>query len=197
MTSPEWSSLLELYQQTVCAGVVQYLEKQAGTRRNRGVYSVAVVLWLMMLQRLEGRGTLASAVEMRLGGAAEPLLSPCRRVRRKRISCRTGGYCQARQKLPKLLCRQVSQEIVEQLRQVLHSGESGEPTNVFVLDGSSLELEHARPLVRLYPPAQNHHGQSHWPILRLVVLHDLETGLAQQPCWGAMYGPQAVSEQEL
>ncbi len=113
MTSPEWSSLLELYQQTVCAGVVQYLEKQAGTRRNRGVYSVAVVLWLMMLQRLEGRGTLASAVQMLLEGAAEPLLSPCRRVRRKRISCRTGGYCQARQKLPKLLCRQVSQELVE------------------------------------------------------------------------------------
>ncbi len=69
MTSPEWSSLLELYQQTVCAGVVQYLEKQAGTRRNRGVYSVAVVLWLMMLQRLEGRGTLASAVQMLLEGA--------------------------------------------------------------------------------------------------------------------------------
>jgi hypothetical protein len=197
MTSPDWSSLLKLYQQIVGAGVLQYLEKQTGPRRKRGIYSAQVVLWLMMVQRLQGRGTLASAVQALLEGAADPLLFKCRRVRRKRISCRTGGYCQARQKLPKLLCRQVSQEIVERLRQVLHSGESGEPTNVFVLDGSSLELEHARPLVRLYPPAQNHHGQSHWPILRLVVLHDLDTGLAQQPCWGAMYGPQAVSEQEL
>jgi putative transposase len=197
MTSPEWSSLLELYQQTVCAGVVQYLEKQAGTRRNRGVYNVAVVLWLMMLQRLEGRGTLASAVQMLLEGAAGPLLSPCRRVRRKRISCRTGGYCQARQKLPKLLCRQVSQELVERLRVVLNSAGTGGPANVFVLDGSSLELEHTRSLVALYPPAQNQHGQSHWPVLRVVVLHDVETGLAQQPCWGPMFGPQAVSEQEL
>src|SRR5271163_677494 len=144
---PEWSSLLELYQQTVCAGVVQYLEKQAGTRRNRGVYSVAVVLWLMMLQRLEGRGTLASAVQMLLEGAAEPLLSPCRRVRQKRISCRTGGYCQARQKLPKLLCRQVSQDLVERLRGVLNSAGTGGPAHVFVLDGSSLELEHTRSLV--------------------------------------------------
>ena len=76
MTSPKWSSLLDLYQQTVCVGVVQYLEKQTGARRNRGVYSAAVVLWLMMLQRLEGRGTLASAVQMLLEGAAEPLLSP-------------------------------------------------------------------------------------------------------------------------
>jgi hypothetical protein len=197
MTSPEWSSLLELYQQTVCTGVVQYLEKQAGARRNRGVYSVAVVLWLMMLQRLEGRGTLASAVQMLLEGAAAPLLSRCRRVRRKRISCRTGGYCQARQKLPKLLCRQVSQELVERLRVVLNSAGTGAPANVFVLDGSSLELEHTRSLVDLYPPAQNQHGQSHWPVLRIVVLHDVETGLAQQPYWGPMFGPQAVSEQEL
>jgi len=197
MTSPEWSSLLKLYQRTVCAGVLEYLEKQSGPRKKRGVYSAQVVLWLMMVQRLQGRGTLASAVQALLEGAADPLLFRCRRVRRKQISCRTGGYCQARQKLPKLLCRQVSQEIVERLRQVLHSGEPDGPANVFILDGSSLELEHARPLVRLYPPAQNQNGQSHWPILRLVVLHDLDTGLAQQPCWGAMYGPCAVSEQEL
>jgi hypothetical protein len=197
MTSPEWSSLLDLYQQTICRGVVQHLEKQTGARRKRGVYNAAVVLWLMMLQRLEGRGTLASAVQMLLEGAAEPLLSPCRRVRRKRISCRTGGYCQARQKLPKLLCRQVSQELVERLRVVLNPAGAGGPANVFVLDGSSLELEHTRSLVQLYPPAQNQHGQSHWPVLRIVVLHDVETGLAQQPCWGPMFGPQAVSEQEL
>jgi len=197
MTSPEWSSLLDLYQQTVCVGVVQYLEKQTGARRNRGVYSAAVVLWLMMLQRLEGRGTLASAVQMLLEGAAQPLLAPCRRVRRKRISCRTGGYCQARQKLPQLLCRQVSQELVERLRVVLNPAGGGGPGNVFVLDGSSLELEHTRSLLERYPPAQNQHGHSHWPVLRIVVLHDVETGLAQQPCWGPMFGPQAVSEQEL
>jgi hypothetical protein len=197
MTSPEWSSLLELYQRTICSGVLQYLEKQAGRRRKRGVYSAAVVLWLMMLQRLQGRATLAGAIQLLLEGAADPLLQCCRRVRRKRISCRTGGYCQARQKLPKLLCKQVSQEIVERLREVLQAGEPGGPANVFVLDGSSLELEHAPALVRLYPPALNQKGQSHWPILRVVVLHDLATGLAQQPCWGPMYGPQAVSEQEL
>jgi hypothetical protein len=51
--------------------------------------------------------------------------------------------------------------------------------------------------MKLYPPANNPLGSSHWPILRMVVLHDVNTGLAQTPCWGAMYGPQAVSEQEL
>ncbi|MGH9567434.1 MAG: IS4 family transposase, partial [Candidatus Angelobacter sp.] len=104
---------------------------------------------------------------------------------------------QARQKLPGLLCRQVSQELVERLRVLLNADQPKEQANVFVLDGSSLELEHSPQLLRRYPPAPNQHGQSHWPVLRLVVMHDAETGLAQQPCWGAMFGPEAVSEQEL
>jgi hypothetical protein len=194
MTSPEWSDILELYQRIVCAGVIQYLQKQAGMKIRRGIYGPAVVLWLMMLQRLNHRGTLASTVQLLIQGAAEPLLADCRRVRQQRVSCRTGGYCQARQKLPILLCRQVSQEIVEQLRQVLNSGE---PDNVFVLDGSTLELEATGELIDRYPPPHNQHGRSHWPVLRLVVMHDLQTGLAQQPCWGPVDGPQATSEQAL
>src|ERR1700709_2613221 len=104
MTSPDWSNILELYQRTVSRAVLQYLEQQSGQRRRRGIYSAQVVLWLMILQRLQGRATLASGVQLLLEGAAQPLLLRCRRVRRNRISCRTGGYCQARQKLPKLLC---------------------------------------------------------------------------------------------
>lgn len=197
MTSPEWSSLLNLYQRTVSDGVLQYLQKQAGVRNKRGVYGAQVVLWLMMLQRLQGRGTLTSAVQLLMQGAADPLLSDCRRVRQRRISCRTGGYCQARQRLPTLLCRQVSQEMVERLREVLQGSDASEPQKVFVVDGSSLELEHAQQLVRRYPAATNQHGEGHWPVLRLVVMHDAATGLAQPPCWGAMYGAQAASEQEL
>src|SRR5205085_1958396 len=41
------------------------------------------------------------------------------------------------------------------------------------------------------------HGVSHWPVMRVLAAHDLETGLAIRPEWGAMYGPDAVSEQRL
>jgi hypothetical protein len=195
MTSPDWTSILDLYQKTVSVGVLCYWQKQAGTKVRRGVYSAQVVLWLMMLQRLQAGGTLAHAVQLLMQGAAEPLLQNCKRVRQRRISARTGGYCQARQKLPKLLCRQVAQEIVEQLRKILHP-EEGQPS-VFLLDGSTLELEHGGDLVSCYPPAHNQHGRSHWPVLRMVVLHDVDSGLAQEPCWGPMYGAHAVSEQYL
>src|ERR1700685_1742370 len=121
MTSPEWSSILVLYQQIVCRGWLEYLQQQAGMKLRRGIYGPAVVLWLMMLQRLHPRGTAVSAVQLLIGGAADPLLVDCRRVQRQRISARTGGYCQARQKLPKLMCRQVSEEIVERLRRMLNA----------------------------------------------------------------------------
>ncbi len=86
------------------------------------------------------------------------MLADCQRVRRKRISSQAGGYCQARQKLPTLLCEQVSQEIVERLRVLLNAGRPDGQANVFVLDGSSLELEHSRQLLRRYPLAPDQHG---------------------------------------
>jgi putative transposase len=66
-----------------------------------------------------------------------------------------------------------------------------------LLDGSSLQLEHEPELVQAFPPASNQHGKSHWPVMRIVVLHDLETGLAERPYWGPLNGRKAVSEQSL
>jgi hypothetical protein len=192
----DWQDVLHLYQKIVTATRLQYLRQQAGWKVRRGIYSARVVLWLMIVQRLHGGATLASAVQLLIQGAAGTLLEPCHRVRRGRISARTGGYCQARRKLPKLLCRQVTEEIVEQLRQVLNREQTGR-RNIFLLDGSSLELEHCPDIVEAYPPAQNQHGKSHWPVLRMVVAHDVDTGLAQAPDWGPMYGAAAVSEQAL
>ena len=183
-----------LYQRCISSGVIEYLQKQAGVKVRRRIYTTPVVMWLMILQRLHPGGTLATSVEALLGGAADSLLSRCRCVRQKRISRCTGGYSHARQRLPKLLCRQVAGELVLRLREMLNP--AGERTS-YVLDGSSLELEASPSLRKAYPPAENQHGRAHWPILRIVVLHELETGLAEEPRWGPMYGTEAVSEQSL
>ena len=82
MTSPERSSLLELYQRKVCFGALQYLEKQTGRKSRRGVYGAAVVLWLMMLQRLAGarnagqRGPVAAGRSGRASAGALPAGAP-------------------------------------------------------------------------------------------------------------------------
>jgi len=69
----------------------------------------------------------------------------------------------------------------------------GQNRRGFILDGSSLEMPHTAELAEAYPP----HPKSHWPVLLMLVAQDLTTGLAERPCWGPMYGPQAVSEQAL
>lgn len=115
-------------------------QQQTGTKFRRGIYSVRVVVWLMILQPPVCGGSLSMAVQWLIQGAAT---SPAARepiARHDRI----------------------------------------------ILDGSSLELEHYVSLVARYPPAVNQFGRSHWPILRIVVAHDLETGLALAPCWGPM-----------
>jgi hypothetical protein len=188
------SDAFGLYQQCVSQEAVDYLQRQAGVKMRRSIYTAAVVIWLMILQRLQAGGTLTTAVEALLGGAADGLLSSCERARQKRISRRTGGYSQARQRLPKLLCKQVTTELVTRLREILNPG--GESAS-YLLDGSSLELEASPSLRKAYPPAENQHGRAHFPVLRIVALHELETGLAEEPRWGAMYGTGAVSEQTL
>ena len=60
-----------------------------------------------------------------------------------------------------------------------------------------MRLEHARGLLEDFPPAPNQYGEGHWGIVRWVTLHDLQTGIALRPAWGAMFGAQAVSEQQL
>jgi hypothetical protein len=197
MTSPEMSSVLSLYQRAASCGVLEYLEKESTVRRRKGIYTLAVVFWLMILQRLQKGASQAGAVRQLAQGSAGALLVRCKRVGEKKISVRTGGYCQARQRMPKLLARQVSEEILERLRAELSEPWPGLKGPVFLLDGSSLELEHCPELVKSYPPGTNGRSQGHWPVLRMVVMHDAGSGLAQAPCWGPMYGPKAVSEQAL
>lgn len=191
------SALFSLYRQVAPAELFRLLQRQIGLRGRAGIYNARLVTWMMMIQRLQPRGTLASSVAQLVEGRFDPLLSRCKRVQEKNIGLSTGGYCQARQHLPKLLISRTMDELIERLRGRLLESEPGLPQRAYLLDGSSLQLEHEPELVRAFPPASNQHGQSHWPVMRIVVLHDLETGLAQRPYWGPFNGQKAVSEQAL
>src|ERR1022692_3454272 len=128
------------------------------------------------------------------------ILSPsnlCKRVLEQRISARTGGYCQARQKLPTLVVTSVTDHLFEQLQAQMREELPDVPRPMFVIDGTTLRLPHERELVSAFPPGHNQHGDNHWPTMLLVAFHDVHSGLATRPSWGAMYGPGAVGEQEL
>jgi len=161
-------------------------------RRRCCVFSLAVVIWLMIFQRLQDKGTLAAAVQHVIRGMP-PELNPRRgkRQRKHTVSSNTGGYNRARQMLPLEVVRIVSDQIFEQLM----APEPGQ--RMFLLDGTTLTMPNTPSLLKAYPPSRNQRGESHWPILRLLVAHDLESGIALRPEWGPAAGAETVSEQQI
>jgi hypothetical protein len=151
----------------------------------------------MIMQRLSGNGgTLAAAVSELVNGNGWDVLEPCKRVRERSISIGTGGFSQARLQVPVEAARRVSQHTFNQLYGVLRK-EDDLRHRLFLLDGSSIELAHTKEIRKEYGLAKNQHGESHWPVMRVVVMHHVVTGLALPPEYGAMYGPNAVGEQKL
>ena len=160
-------------------------------------------MWLLVTQRLQGGAPLEAAVLELLRGLPTSFWpKPCKRIRQwredgKAPSSHTGAYNQARQALPLSMVEQSCDRIFEQLIARMDQTASQPARRAFVVDGSSMRMADSPVLRELYPPGSNQHGEAHWPLLRVLVAHDLRTGLAMRPQWGAMHGENAVSEQEL
>jgi len=154
MALPESVALFDLYRQVAPAELFRLLLRQIGWKARAGIYSARLVMWMMMIQRLQPRGTLASSVAQLVEGRFDPLLSRCKRVREKHIGLATGGYCQARQHLPKLLVSRTMDELIERLRNRLLESGGALPQRTYLLDGSSLQLEHESELEKAYPREQ-------------------------------------------
>jgi putative transposase len=159
------------------------------------VFTLRVTTWMMMMQRLSSSGTLDTAVSELLNGNGREILEPCRKVNEGNISANTGGYNRARQRMPAEAARRVARQSFEQLRAILPG--SGLRNRLFLLDGSSIRLSHTAAVLKAYPPAENQHGKSHWPVLKIAVMHHVATAVAMDPQFGPMYGNEAVSEQRL
>lgn len=182
---------------------LQTAQKASGVRRHNGIYNPLVTLWLLVLQRLQGGAPLEAAVlELLRGLPASFWPRPGKRMRDWRErgiapSSHTGAYNQARQALPLCLVEKSCDRIFEGLVAQCGDADSQEKGRTFLLDGSSIRAAHTPPLCESYPPGSNQYREGHWPLLRVLVAHDIYTGLAMRPEWGPMHGPDAVSEQAL
>ena len=184
---------MQLYRKILHPRWVRATAKRLDLRVRGGVYSYTVVWWLMIMQRVQAGGTLASAVGGAIGGMCGSLLS---KQQRSHLSSRTGGYSRARHAVPLAMTTAAVNQLTESLQEML-SEAAGPKRPIYLLDGSSLQLPHEKKLLERYPPSESSQGSSHWGVVRIVVVHEARSGLAVAPAWGPMYGPQAVSEQAL
>ena len=193
------AAALTLFQAALPAEFFQQQRRAAGLPpEEEGVYITAVVVILMILQRLvQGKGTLSGAVQQLLSRRLGDLLPKHKRIEEETLSSNTGAYSRARRRLPKAVAESAADQVVEYLLAEHQQALPELGRQAFLLDGSSITLPHTEELLQVYPAASNQHGEAHWPVMRVVVAHDLVSGLALRPAWGPMYGDQAVSEQAL
>jgi hypothetical protein len=193
---PGLTGAFERYRQAIPERrVVQMLRGQAAFSR-QGPLSAWVVIWLMIFQRLDSKGTLSAAMRQLLTGGVRAFVRWPGGRQPEPLSANTSAYSQARSKLPLALIEKVSDMIFESLQEQLRAL-PGLELPLFLLDGTSIQLQHSKELLETWPAARNQHGNSHWPVIRVVVAHDVISALAVRPCWGPMDGPGAVSEQGL
>lgn len=75
MTSPDVPQVLRLFQKAAPASFFQQLCAENEYDFRQGVYNIAVVVWLMIWQRLQGNRSLAAAVQCLIQGGAGDLVA--------------------------------------------------------------------------------------------------------------------------
>jgi hypothetical protein len=149
---------------------------------------------MLVYQRMNPDASLEAAVK-KLIDSRPGFLPDNKRVSTGTLSINTSTYSQARTRLPLSVAEwfagQVSQSLID----------ATEPTfgqrRVFLFDGTTITLAPEEELQQAFPPASNQYGEGVWPVVLLVVAHELASGAALPPEIGAMYGPAAVSETTL
>jgi hypothetical protein len=157
------------------------------------VYTTAVTLWLLILQRLKGGISQQAAVKEMIDNLPG-FVPDNKRVCDALLSSGDSSYNQARKRLnlqtvTELLDR-ISMSIVRQARM------PGERLRVLI-DGTTFTLPPTRELKEAFPPAINQLGESVWPVMMVFVAHELNTGCAIKPEIGAMYGNKTDSELKM
>lgn len=187
MPSSVQSGVLELYGEAVPEKFFEQVEKDLGLSARQRIFSLPLVVWLMISQRLDSKATLSTAVQQIVQQQPRALLSDHKRIREGRVSCHTGAYSDARQTMPLTVAEKVADRVLNHLLPTRRQALPGWDRPVFILDGSALEAPHTEELVEAFPPQP----KSHWPALLVLVAQELTTGFAERPCWGPMHGPQS------
>ena len=163
------------------------------------IFPWALIVWMMICQRLGKGASLAAVVAEARQGKCDPFLERAgasRLVRGGRISDATGGYSQARSGIPLQVVEGAADHLNSRI-ELMHTDQTWEGLKVYLIDGSSLTLQHSKKLLRHYPSCHNQYGKSHWPKMRTCYAHDLVTGVALRPEYGPFFGEEAIGELSL
>ena len=190
-TSEALASALDLLRAIIEAPEQKEFLDPDGRPSNNLIYTHGVTLWMLILQRLGGGKSLSEVVSQVLSHNRD-LLPDNKRVRENTLSENSAAYAQARKRLPLETIFEFSNRVCNYLGEISVPVIDGQ--RVFILDGTTITLPPTKELQEAYPPAPNQHGTSVWPVARLMVANEMQTGCALLPQVDPMYGSNNASE---
>ena len=157
------------------------------------VYNTLTTLMILTLQRFGGGRTLKAVVREAVGHHAY-LFPDNKRVREGTLSCNPSGFSKSRGDLSVAItenfCDTIAAAIIEQGKPAFQDRQ------IYVVDGTTIALSPTSELSRVYPPTTNQFGKTVWPIMMVTVAHELYSGAALRPEFGAKNGDDNTSEAE-
>ncbi len=143
-------------------------------RDRHGVFSFALTIWLLIIQRFNPRHSLSGALEELTRGAAEQVLSRIegsKKVRNRQISLNSGGYAQARMRLSLELVKELVRFVFKKMVKI-YGTEEVEGQKVYLLDGTGMTVGNYEDVTRKYPRQNTQYEPQHYPYLRVVFAHN-------------------------
>ena len=158
------------------------------------VYTSSLTMWMLVLQRLTGGKGMQAIVKDTIANV--PAFVPNnKRVQNGQLSTNSSSFSTARKRLKlktvRFMFDHISNSIIAQNQ--LGLGQR----HWYLLDGTTMTLAPSEELKRCYPPANNQHGESVWPVLMMFVAHEMQSGCATTPVFSPMYGSKNASELKL
>jgi hypothetical protein len=189
MNNPAPDSVLKLFALWFSPRWIQQWRRQPARRKDhpRGFYgrifTLRVVLWYLIFQRLNFDSPLAAVVRnLRDGGADRlgPRRSP---LSRKVKSSSTSAYSQARQRMPLDLLQAALAYLGRQMAALCGWAPEApkqkpgpQERQRQLLDGSTLRMLAHPELKKAYPPARGRRGETDWSLMRILAGFCARTG---------------------
>jgi hypothetical protein len=161
----------------------EWFKKNGGYKSERatGVFSAAVTIWLMMVQRLNACSLRATLEKLsnNPGSIFVKANATSKRLKESKFPQGSGGLAKARQRLSVSSLWELFREINRRIC-------GSEEENIFLLDGFVITAAHSLKNVEQFGQHKNAKGHAHYPKVQLVTAHALSSGKALCPRIGTI-----------
>src|SRR3954452_7713807 len=118
----ELSGIVDVFGQAVPSQFFDQLQRKLGLPVRQRVFTLALVIWLMISQRLNPKATLSPAVQGVVRGPPHQLRPNHKRIREVTVSCHTGAYSDARHAIPVVVAEEVADRVLDHLMKTCREG---------------------------------------------------------------------------